>query len=137
MLQITLSPSGKVTLHLPTGIRYIGTIERDCFRCWRDTSKNLFRATDSIGFNFELLRDGTFTRIEVTLSDGRILRTRRRFALAHSSFLHFKKKQFERQVFLKISDFGDTRAEQWERLQDEQLQREAKHQHSQLSLFAA
>lgn len=77
----------------------------DVFNCNKNPKKHFHRLTGSYGFNYEAMRDGKFSLVLVRLTTGHILKTSRNNILTKGQFLEFKKKQFEKQLFLRLSDF--------------------------------
>jgi len=62
------------------------------------------------------MRTGKFRFITVhVLPAGPDLCTTREYILAKGKFFHFKRKQFERQVFLSLDEFGLKKAQETER----------------------
>ncbi|MBX2992124.1 MAG: hypothetical protein KF749_13290 [Bacteroidetes bacterium] len=107
--RISVTPSGEVQLHLPgkqyKPVRNIGWISNNEFHCERGENCIMRAFGGSIGFNYDLMKRGTFERVVVHLTY-RALVTTRESVLKHGKFLHFKKNQLERQIFLPLSCFG-------------------------------
>lgn len=113
MQQVHITQGGFVRLTLPEGKEYkqsrtIGRINGDTYIVER--SENcIMRAFDgSIGFNYELMRDGIFSTVIVYFSSGRMLQTQRQTILDYGNFLHFKANNLEMQIFLPLADFHKT-----------------------------
>jgi hypothetical protein len=120
--QITVSPSGKVYLNLPNKKykphRNIGDISGDTLHVYRNSVDQRFRQFGgSIGFNYELMRDGTFTNVVVHLPYGEELVTTRKCILDKGKFLHFKKNDLDRQIYHSLENFGVERAKECEEKQ--------------------
>lgn len=87
--------------------RYIGFIKNRTFFTRREKYKHTFNKNNSIGINYKLLREGDkFFDFIVIEYGSDLLQTSREYYLKYGFFLHFKSGGFERQKFLKISDFG-------------------------------
>lgn len=99
----------KVFLFLPfkKQPRKIGwlTNEGEVFNCWRNPQKHFHHLSNSVGFNYEVMRNGSFSIVLVRLTTGAILKTTRQNILAKGHFLEFKSKGFEKQIFLHLTDF--------------------------------
>ena len=85
--------------------RYIGRIEERTFYTMRDFQRHLFRALNAYGFNYDFIRRGGFESVIVHTPAGD-LQTTRQTILDYGEFLCFKSHGFERQIFLRIDDFG-------------------------------
>lgn len=112
---IRVTQSGEIRLALPNQKpRNIGWFNEngDTFHCQRNPAKHLHLSSHSYGFNYELLRDGNFSRVIVHLPFGEQLETTRKHILEKGFFLYFKQQGFEKQRFLSLSDFGKEKAEQ-------------------------
>jgi len=126
MNEITVTKTGDVILHLPDKkARHLGTIRGDTFWCERIPEKHLLKVNSSYGFNYDFLRTGQFRFVCVFLPSGKVLETTREYLLAHGSFLHFSRQGFERQIFLKVRDFGLAQAMLWEAIQNQAKERKA------------
>ncbi len=97
---------GQVRLRLngSNRVRFLGTVEGGVFRTYRKESHR-FRAMGGIGFNWQLMKHGKFSTVEVQLADGRTLRTARERILAEGSPLQFKTEGFELQLFVPLAVF--------------------------------
>jgi len=116
---IRITQKGEVHLVLPNQKpRNIGWFSDNgnTFHTQRNPAKHLHRNSNSYGFNYELLRDGNFSRVIVHLPFGGLLETTRIHILKKGGFLHFKVRGYERQRFLALSDFGREKAIQTENL---------------------
>jgi hypothetical protein len=112
---VALGANRNVLLHYSGGTRTIGTLSEDgkTYRKVIDPRLHVYRESKSIGFNHSLIRDWHFDWIDVRM--GReVLVTSRKFVLAHGFPLHFKKEGFEKQIFLRIADFGIEKARAFE-----------------------
>jgi hypothetical protein len=107
--RISVTPTGEVKLQLPgkqyKSVRNIGWITNNEFHCERNENCIMRAFGGSVGFNYELMRKGTFERVVVHLPF-KTLVTSRQTVLKFGKFLHFKKNQLEKQIFLPLSDFG-------------------------------
>lgn len=66
-------------------------------------SKHLYRNANSFGFNSEFLRNANIIENVKLLTDkDEIFIIPIKFILEEGSYLHFKKKGFERQIFINI-----------------------------------
>jgi hypothetical protein len=100
------SLNGVIHLQLKSGVRRtIGVIEKDTFITSRKLGVHRFQKMDGIGFNWQLMNKGKFSKVEVALSDGRTLRTTRSWILKHGSTKMFKEQGFELQMFLPLEMF--------------------------------
>lgn len=109
--QVRISPSGDVLLTLPgkqyKSQRCIGKIVGDTLHVERNPERHLFRRFNAYGFNYQLLKHGHFSRVQLReLPSGRTLETTRETILHFGKFLDFKADQLERQIFLSLSDFS-------------------------------
>jgi len=88
-------------------IRNIGYIKNRTFFTYRNKDNQTFNKTGAIGINYKLLKQGAelFDNIEIKYGVD-ILQTTREYFLNSGYFLHFKNNGLERQIFLKIKDFG-------------------------------
>ncbi len=115
---IRVSQSGEIFLVLPNQKpRRIGWLNEngDTFHTQRNPVKHFHRSSKSYGFNYELLRDGNFSRVIVHLPFGEQLETTRTQIMEKGFFLYFKEQGFEKQRFLSLSEFGKEQAEQTEK----------------------
>jgi hypothetical protein len=115
---IRVTQSGEIRLALPNQKpRNIGWFSEngDTFHCQRNPAKHLHYKSESYGFNFELLKDGSFVWVYIHLPFGGLLITSRNHILKNGSFLHFNKVGFEKQIFLSLSEFGIDRARETEK----------------------
>lgn len=114
---IRVTQSGDIRLYLPNQKpRTIGWLSDDgkTFHTQRNPAKHCHHDSNSYGFNYELLRDGNFSRVVVHLPFGEQLETTRQHILEKGFFLYFKEQGFEKQRFLSLSEFGKEKAEQTE-----------------------
>jgi hypothetical protein len=97
---------GQVKLRLNGShrVRFLGTVEGGVFHTYRKESHR-FRAMDGIGFNWQLMKHGKFSIVEVQLADGRTLRSTRERILTEGSPLQFKTEGFELQLFVPLTVF--------------------------------
>src|SRR5208283_5263952 len=98
---IVVSPSGNVFLTLPgkeyKSHRCLGQIIGDKFHCERNPGRHLFRQFGgSYGFNYELMRDGSFVFVVVHLAFCGELVTTRQHLLKIGQFWNFKKNKLEK-----------------------------------------
>lgn len=107
--RISVTPSGEVKLQLPgkqyKPVRKIGWISNNEFHCERGENCIMRAFGGAIGFNYDLMKRGTFERVFVHLPY-RTLVTTRQTVLKHGKLLYFKKNQLERQIFLSLKEFG-------------------------------
>ncbi len=102
--QITIADSGNVYWESDTRKRCIGKLVGDTFHCERIPERHLHRKSQAYGFNYELMRGGSFKYVAVHLPFGETILTRREYILRRGFFLKFE--GFEKQIFLKLADFG-------------------------------
>ena len=100
-----------VFLHIPDAKfkkhRYIGYIKNRSFFTFRDKSIHTFKKLGAIGINYKLLKQGSELFDYIVISYGSdLLQTSREYYLKYGYFLHFKDNGLERQIFLKIENFG-------------------------------
>lgn len=112
----------RVKLNLEFQTRYIGTLDTSNggkFITERK-EKHLFRKTNSLGVNDELLNspDVNFKYLIIDY-EGKKLITTRLYFLTHSKAFTFK--SFEKQYFLPVDLFGQSRAEDYEKSLGSQL----------------
>lgn len=110
MDNLHITRTGQVKLMLNGRALSIGQMmdEGRTFFCERSDNA-IMRINNSLGFNHFLVSRGTFDKVTVYMTpSGRTLETTRETILEYGSFLHFKSIGYERQIFLKISDFGKT-----------------------------
>jgi hypothetical protein len=130
---IYITPSREVRLFLPNQKpRNIGWLSEDgyTFHTQRNPEKHYHRQSESVGFNYELLRDGSFHWVVVHLPYGKELVTTRNHILEKGIFLHFKQRGFEKQRFLPLTEFGIEKAQATESRQDKR-----RFEHTQKNLF--
>lgn len=118
---IILKPNGKVFLELP-GNRYksrrcIGYISGDTFHTERNSRRHLLRVNQSLGFNYELIKNGNFDFICVTYDFERLWSSRQ-VILNNGEFFHFGNGSLELQIFLKLDDFKRSRNETEQELKE-------------------
>ena len=95
--------------------RYIGYIKNRTFFTFRDKSIHTFNKLNAIGINYKLLKQGSELFDYIVISYGfDLLQTSREFFLNRGFFLHFKSNGLERQLFLKIENFGLDKANSFE-----------------------
>lgn len=92
--------------------RNIGEISGGVYRKFISPRKHTHNKSNSVGFNYRLIRDGGFRYVCVHIGT-REYWTLREFILAHGFFQHYKKSGFERQILLNYSMFGIERARKW------------------------
>jgi hypothetical protein len=85
--------------------RKLGEVHGDTLHTVRNLSRHEMMNREEIGFNYELVRYGLFSRVVVHALDGRELRTTRRWILAHGECGTPSRGQYELQVFLRLSEF--------------------------------
>ncbi|MDD8018603.1 MAG: hypothetical protein PHP42_09540 [Bacteroidota bacterium] len=115
---IRVTQSGEIFLYLPNQKpKKIGWFNEngDTFHTQRNPAKHFHRNSNSYGFNYELLRDGNFSRVVVHLPFGEHLETSREHILENGFFLYFKEQGFEKQRFLALSEFGKEKSEEREK----------------------
>jgi hypothetical protein len=110
MQQVHITQGGEVKLILPEGKEYkrsrtIGRINAEIYIVERSENCIMRAFNRSIGFNYELMRDGKFKTVVVYFSSGRLLQTTRQTVLDYGHFLHFSKNKLEKQIFLPLADF--------------------------------
>ncbi len=112
----------KVKLNLDFQTRYIGTLDisgQGTFFTERK-EKHIFRRTNSVGLNGELLNSSDIQFKYITIDyNGQKLSTTRMYFLTHSKCFTFK--NFERQYFLPLNEFGLNKANEYEHSLNEQL----------------
>lgn len=115
--RIYINNNGIVFLHLVDSKRNIGTISADGTTYTKTIipTLHIHRKTKSVGFNYELLRDGNFSWVIVKADGYQNLVTSRRYILQHGFFLYFKHEGFEKQIFLPIDEFGLNIAREFEK----------------------
>jgi len=108
--------NGKIYLYLPNAKyknkRCLGKISNRVLYQKKSKEKHLFRKTNSIGFNFDLINRGgaEFDLINVTL-DFISLWCSRASILRYGTILNFSKTGLEKQVFLNLNFFKNSRIE--------------------------
>jgi hypothetical protein len=104
----------KVFLQLPGELRAreIGAIYGGVYRKNVEPITHTHNKSNSIGFNYILIRDGQFRYVCVHVGTVELW-TYREFILAHGFFLQYKRQGYERQIFLKYSLFGIEHARRW------------------------
>lgn len=122
--KITVKPANSkgergIFLHIPDAKfkrhRYIGYIKNRTFFTFRDKSLHTFKKIGAIGINYKLLKQGSELFDYIVISYGfDLLQTSREYYLKFGFFLHFKSNGLERQIFLKIEDFGMDKANRFE-----------------------
>lgn len=105
----------RVKLNLDFQTRYIGTLDTSGegkFITERK-GKHLFRKTNSLGLNEELLNSPNIHFKYITIDyEGQALSTTRMYFLTHSKPFTFK--SFEKQYFLPLDEFGLSKAKEYE-----------------------
>lgn len=119
MNNLTIQSRGQIFLRLPgksyKSQRRIGWLAGDTLFVERDPRTHLFRAGGgSYGFCFELVSRTAYKILCVNLPFSQRLVTTKNYLLAHGSFLNFQRKRLEKQIFLKVSEFGLEKALRWE-----------------------
>jgi hypothetical protein len=111
-----------VKLNLEFQSRYIGKLDtsgQGKFLANRK-AKHLHRITNSLGLNAELINSSEFNFRTIVINyEGKKLITTRLYFLTHSKIFSFK--GFEKQYFLPLDEFGIQKAEEYERLINNQL----------------
>ena len=105
-----------VQLKLDHETRYIGKLDKageGTFSTKR-TPKLLFRKTNSLGINLELLQRFDFKWIVISYCGKRLVTTKNYF-LSHGKVFTFRKAGFEEQCFLPLDLWGAERAIAYER----------------------
>lgn len=112
----------RVKLNLGFETRYIGTLDRSGegkFLTDRKR-KHLFRKTNSLGLNEELLTSNELQFRWVIINfEGKKMITSRMYFTTHSQVFTFR--GFERQYFLPLNLFGIDKAEEYEKSISKQL----------------
>jgi hypothetical protein len=112
----------RVKLNLDFQTRYIGTLDTSGegkFLTDRK-EKHLFRKTNSLGLNEELLNSPNIHFKDITIDfEGQKLSTTRMYFLSHAKPFTFN--GFERQYFLPLNEFGLDKAKIYENSISEQL----------------
>ena len=107
--RISVTPTGEVKLQLPgkqyKSVRKIGWITNNEFHCERNENCIMRAFGGAIGFNHWLMTRLEFRGVVVHLPF-KTLYTTRQTVLREGKFLHFKKNQLEKQIFLPLSCFG-------------------------------
>jgi len=114
--RVSYGKNGFIFLHLVNGKRNIGNISADGQTYTKTIVPNLHihRKSNSIGFNYQLLKQSSFHWVVVKAEGYENLVTSRKYILENGSFLHFQNEGFEKQLFLRISDFGIGKVRQFE-----------------------
>lgn len=88
--------------------RYIGYIKGRTFFTSRNTNNQKFQRGDAIGMNYKLLKQGAelFDFIVIQFGLEEILQTKREYFLKRGYILNYVKNGLDKQIFLKLSDFG-------------------------------
>jgi hypothetical protein len=111
MENLHVTRTGQVKLNLNGRSLAIGQLKNEgrTFVCERSDNAVL-RVNNSLGFNLFLMSRGTFEKVIVFMTPScRTLETTRETILEHGTFLHFKSIGYEKQIFLKLSDFNKSR----------------------------
>ena len=96
--------TGKVFLKLiGKQKQLIAYLKENTLKVQKDV-KNIMIKFQTIGFNYDIIKKGSFENVEVTLSDGRILTTTRERILKEGKI--FKNSGFELQIFFPIPSFN-------------------------------
>jgi len=119
-----------VYLNLGFPTRFIGELDTTgdgTFTCSRKEGLHLFRKTNSLGLNYELLTNKNipfkWIVVKYTKSDGSFsnLVTSRDYFLHYGKCFKFDSKGFELQCFLPIEEFGIHKAREFEARKSSQL----------------
>lgn len=107
---IHIGSDGTVHLVLPDkkykGHRILGRIQGNTFRCQRIPEKHIYRKIKGYGFNYDLMKYGTFKFVVVDIPFSEPLVTTRIHILQKGKLLGFIKNNLELQIFLPIPEFG-------------------------------
>jgi hypothetical protein len=105
----------KVKLNLEFQTRFIGILDTSGEGKFLTTrkGKHLFRKTNSLGLNEELLSSPDIHFKYITIDfEGTILNTTRMYFKTHSKLFTFS--QFEKQYFLPLQEFGLNKTKEYE-----------------------
>jgi hypothetical protein len=111
METLQLTSDGKLFFNLPHKLykphRMIGEVKARTLTVKRDPIKHLFRKFNAYGFSYDVMKQGSqyFDKVEVN-TGFETLQTTRNFVLKHGKYLHFKRNDLERQIFLPLDEFG-------------------------------
>lgn len=105
--RIYLCRNGKQPQLIGIFVRGILTIKKN--------ASDIFRNTNSVGLNAEMIDRAPFRILCVMLSSGEQLLTTKSYLLQKAT--HEKYEHFEEQLFMRIKDFGIEHALSWERKQ--------------------
>ncbi len=120
MQAISFLPSGTVKLSLPFGDRFIGKVSGDTYSKKVNPDLHKFNKNNSIGFNYELIDEGSFRFVQIEYGK-QILNTTRLYILHFGKVSRFYKQGLDKQIFLSVDDFGLKRALDYERSLTTQL----------------
>jgi len=114
LVQLQHKNKFEVLLSLPSGVRKIGFLDlshqEGIFSTYR-TRKHLFRKTNSLGLNHQLLTSNEIKFKWIIMDfEEQMLVTTRQYFLAKGNVLIFGQQGFELQVFLPLSEFGKEKA---------------------------
>ncbi len=114
MNQIEVRGDGKIYLYTNRGKRplLIGVLNHGVLTVKRN-AKFIFRKTQSIGLNAEMVALTPFIILCVLMSTGERLLTTKQYLLEKAE--HRQHANFESQYFMRIADFGIEAALAWER----------------------
>lgn len=136
---IILKPSGKIYLHLPgnryKSKRFIGYVSGDTFHTERNSRRHLLRVNQSLGFNYELIKNGNFDFICVTYDFERLW-TSRQVILNNGEFFHFGNGSLELQIFLKLDNFKSSMEEAEQELKEIESKTLKQTEFTNLNLFS-
>lgn len=107
----------QVRLNLEMQTRFIGKIDiaGDGKFLTTRKKKHLFRKTNSLGINYQLLKDETIPFKQIIIDfEGDKLITSRLYFLTHSKIYTFNKAGFETQAFMSLDLFGIQKAKDFE-----------------------
>lgn len=113
---------GRVFLFLPDKSykpkRQLGFIKDRTFITYRKPDNHYFIKFNAVGLNYELINRGGYLFDKIKIEFGfNTLETSRKYFLANSKFLHFKRNGLDKQLFLNLNMFGMDKAEAWEKIQ--------------------
>ncbi len=111
MENLQLTSDGKLFLNLLHKSykphRMIGEVKERTLTVKRDPVKHLFNKFHAFGFSYDVMKQGGLYFDKVEVNTGfETLKTTRNFLLRHGRFLHFKRNDLERQIFLPLEEFG-------------------------------
>lgn len=120
MQALSILPNGTIKLSLPFGNRFIGKISNDTYVKRVNPEIHKYKKSNSIGFNYELIEQGSFRFVQIEYGK-EVLNTTRLYILHHGKVSQFIKQDFDKQIFLPIESFGLSKALDYERSLTTQL----------------